>query len=104
MLRQIFGARSCVKILKAFAILLGGPILGLFIALLLGVACMPSDPNFVANGGHVAPGDGIPVALLVLLSVIISVPTIYFAVMVLLKKAPPENLSDVRVVNSSNKE
>ena len=91
--------------MKAFAILLGGPILGLFIALLLGVACMPSDPNFVANGGHVAPGDGIPVALLVLLSVIISVPTpIYFAVIVLLKKAPPENLSDVRVVNSSNKE
>ena len=87
-----------MKLLKVFAILIGGPIFGLFVAFFFGALALPPDPNFAANGGHIAPGDGIPGAAFILVSLIISVPTsIFFAARVLLRKSPPQNLPDVRV-------
>ena len=51
-----------MKILKAIvaiAILLGGPLLGTILVVLIGsFLWMPDDPNFIANGGHGSPGDG----------------------------------------------
>jgi hypothetical protein len=59
---QILSSQSnfvlLMKVLKAISILVIGPILGILVAFFLGVLALPADPNFVANGGHAAPGDG----------------------------------------------
>jgi hypothetical protein len=47
-----------MKIAKAIAILLIGPIVGIFVAFLVFALTLPPDPNFVANGSHASPGDG----------------------------------------------
>lgn len=43
---------------KALALLVIGPVLGVFVGFLVGALVLPDDPNFVANGGHASPGDG----------------------------------------------
>lgn len=45
-----------MKFVNALLILLLRPALGLFLAFLAGTLLLPADPNFVANGGHAAPG------------------------------------------------
>jgi hypothetical protein len=47
-----------MKIAKAAAILVLGPLLGILLGLIIGALAIPPDPNFVANGGHGSPGDG----------------------------------------------
>jgi hypothetical protein len=87
-----------MKILKALAILPGGPTLGLLAAFFLGAMALRPDPNFAANGGHAAPGDGILILLFIFISLVISVPTsLFFAVRIFLRNARPENLSGSRV-------
>jgi hypothetical protein len=91
-------SQPCMKILKAFAILLGGPVFGSLVAFFFGALALPPDPNFSANGGHVAPGDGIASVAFIFVSVIISVPTsIFFAAKVLLKKNPPQDLPNIKI-------
>jgi len=63
-----------MKILKAAAILVIGSLLGILIGCFAGAVALRSDPNIAANGGHTAPGDGILVMLLILVSSVISVP------------------------------
>ncbi len=63
-----------MKIVNAILILLLGPALGVFLAFILGALMMPADPNFAANGGHAAPGDGLLVIPFLLISLVISVP------------------------------
>jgi len=46
-----------MKIAKAAAILVLGPLLGILLGLVVGAFAIPSDPNFVANGSHGSPGD-----------------------------------------------
>ena len=47
-----------MKIAKAAAILVLGPLLGILLGLIVGAFAIPPDPNFVANGSHGSPGDG----------------------------------------------
>jgi hypothetical protein len=47
-----------MKIAKAAAILVLGPLLGILLGLIIGAVAIPPDPNFVANGSHGSPGDG----------------------------------------------
>jgi TRAP-type C4-dicarboxylate transport system permease small subunit len=75
---QILSSQSnfvlLMKVLKAISILVIGPILGILVAFFLGVLALPADPNFVANGGHAAPGDGFLTMGLIFLALIVSVP------------------------------
>lgn len=81
-----------MKILKALAILLFGPLLGLFAAFFLGAVTLPPDPNFVANGGHAAPGDGFVILPFVLVSLLISIPSsVFLAGAVLFRSPKPRN-------------
>ena len=74
-----------LKTLVTIAILLGGPLLGILIAILF--AGFASDPNLVATRGDGSPGDGFLGILCIFGSLIISVPTsIFFAVFFLLRK------------------
>jgi hypothetical protein len=43
--------------------MLFGPLWGILAGLVVGLVAMPQDPNFVSNGGHAAPGDGITVTV-----------------------------------------
>lgn len=47
-----------MKIAKAAAILVLGPLLGTLLGIMVGAFASPPDPNFVANGNHGSPGDG----------------------------------------------
>jgi hypothetical protein len=47
-----------MKIVKAAAILVLGPLLGILLGFIVGAFLSPPDPNFVANGSHGSPGDG----------------------------------------------
>jgi hypothetical protein len=47
-----------MRVAKAAAILLLGPLLGVFLGFIVGAVVAPRDPNFVANGSHGSPGDG----------------------------------------------
>jgi hypothetical protein len=63
-----------MKIAAAIAILLIGPLLGIFAAIILVSFALPPDPNFVSNGGHASPGDGFLIMRYVFLSFFVSVP------------------------------
>jgi hypothetical protein len=63
-----------VKIAKVIAVMLFGPLLGIFAGFVVGVVAMPQDPNFVSNGGHGAPGDGILVIVFTLVGLVVSIP------------------------------
>jgi hypothetical protein len=47
-----------MKLLKAIAILIVGPLLGIVSGFIVGGLALPPDPNFATSGGHTAPGDG----------------------------------------------
>ncbi len=48
-----------MKIAKAAAIMVLGPLLGILLGLVVGAFATTPDPKFVANGSHGAPGDGV---------------------------------------------
>ena len=76
-----------MKIIKALAILLFGPLSGILVALIVGSLQLRSNPLIAANGGHAAPGDGILIMLYVLISLVATVPaSIAAAVWVLFRK------------------
>jgi hypothetical protein len=66
-----------MKIAKAAAILVLGPLLGIFLGFIIGALASPPDPSFVANGSHGSPGDGFLImgcaALGFLVSVFVSI-------------------------------
>jgi hypothetical protein len=64
-----------MRFLKAIAILIFGPLFGILVAFILVGLALPSDPNFVANGGHAAPGDGFLVQLYLFICLLAFVPT-----------------------------
>jgi len=72
------------RLAKAIAVLLFGPLLGILIGLILALLALPPDPNFVSNGGHASPGDGILVMGCLLFGFLISlVPSAALAVVML---------------------
>jgi hypothetical protein len=62
------------RALLAIAVLFFGPLLGIVVALILGGLALPPDPNFAANGGHAAPGDGFVILPYLFFSLLVSVP------------------------------
>jgi hypothetical protein len=82
-----------MRIVKAAVILLSVPVLGVVLAFVLGGSFMPPDPNFAANGGHVAPGDGILIILFVLGSLLISVPLSIWLTVASFRKSGTQNQS-----------
>jgi hypothetical protein len=62
-----------MKIAKAAAILVLGPLLGILLGLIVGALASPPDPNFVANGSHGSPGDGFLVMGCIALGFVVSV-------------------------------
>jgi hypothetical protein len=75
-----------MKIVKAIAILLIGPALGVLIAFFLAAAALPPDPSFTSNGGHGSLGDGFLIMRYIFLSFFISAPlSILLAGVVLLR-------------------
>jgi len=60
-----------MKVGKAIAILLFGPLTGILIAFVLSALALPPDANFV---GHASPGDGFLTIGFVVASLLISVP------------------------------
>ncbi len=76
-----------MKIMKAIAILLFVPLLGVFLAFFVGAIALPADPNFVNNGGHGAPGDGFAIMGFIFISLVISVPlSVWLAMRVAFRK------------------
>ncbi len=76
-----------MKFLKAIAILVFGPSLGMIVAFIMGAVALPLDPNFVANGGHASPGDGFSILPYLLISLLVSVPlSVVLAGVVLFRK------------------
>jgi hypothetical protein len=76
-----------MRIVKAVAIVLIGPALGILIAFFLGALTLPPDLNFAANGGHAAPGDGFLVMGYMVFSLMISIPSsVLLAGIVLFRK------------------
>ncbi len=73
-----------MKLVKAIAILLLGPLFGVLVAFGVGALQLRSDPIIANNGGHAAPGDGILIMLYVFLSLIVSIPLSIAAVVRLL--------------------
>ncbi len=63
-----------MKFLKALAILVSGPVIGVIAALILGSLALGPDPNFVANGGHASPGDGFLILPYIFISLLVTVP------------------------------
>lgn len=63
-----------MKVAKAIAIVVFGPLFGAFIAFVAGVLALRPDPKFVANGSHAAPGDGILILLFLAISLLVSIP------------------------------
>jgi hypothetical protein len=81
-----------MKYLKAIAILLFGPLLGIVLAFILGALAVPPDPNFPASGGHASPGDGFGIMGLISLSLLISVPvSVFLAAVILFRKPKAQN-------------
>ena len=84
-----------MRIIKATAILVCGPVLGILIAIVLFIFAIPQDPNFASNGGHAAPGDGFLGLGFVVVSLLISVPLSILGAGIMLfrktntKNAPP---------------
>jgi hypothetical protein len=76
--------RAIPKVLGAFAVLLLGPLFGILIAFLLAALSLRSDPNFVSNGGHAAPGDGFLIIIYVFISLAATVPLSVLAACVIL--------------------
>jgi len=84
-----------MKFLKALAILLFGPSLGIVVAFILGSLALSPDANFVANGGHSSPGDGFQLMGYVALSLVISVPlSILLAGVVLFRRPKAQNQAE----------
>jgi hypothetical protein len=78
---------SSMRVVKAIAIVVIGPVLGVLIGSFLGALALRPDPNFVANGGHAAPGDGFLIIGYVLVSLLISIPSsVLLAGIVLFRK------------------
>ena len=76
-----------MKIVKATAILVFVPLLGVLLAFFVGAIALPPDPNFVNNGGHGAPGDGFAMMGFIFISLVISVPlSIWLALRVTFRK------------------
>jgi len=67
-----------MRVAKAISILLIGPLLGILVAFVLAVLALPPDPNFVKNGGHASPGDGMLIILYVITGLAVSVPLSVF--------------------------
>ena len=86
-----------MKTLKAIALLFGGPLLGILIAFLIGILATPDDPNFVANGGHAASGDGFLIIVFVFVSLVISIPvSIFLASRIFFRKfKTPNHISTI---------
>jgi hypothetical protein len=81
-----------MKIVKALAILLVGPLLGVLVGFFLGSLAPPPDPNLVSNGGHAAPGDGFLIMGYMFVSLLVSVPlSNLLAGIVLFRKPRPQN-------------
>jgi hypothetical protein len=77
-------ARAMPKVLRAIAVLFIGPLLGILIAFLLAALSLRSDPNFLNNGGHAAPGDGFLAIIYALISLAASVPLSIWGALVIL--------------------
>ncbi len=78
-----------MKVLKATGIVLGGPLLGIFIAFLIGGLATPDDTS---SGGHGSPGDGFLIINCILVSLLLTVPlSVALAARVLLRKPKPQN-------------
>jgi hypothetical protein len=76
-----------MKAAQAIAIVVIGPLLGVLVAFFFGILALPPDPNFAANGGHAAPGDGFLLIGYVFASLLISVPlSILLAGIILFRK------------------
>ncbi len=87
-----------MKFAKAIAILIGGPSIALMVALIIGGFGLRSDPNFLANGGHAAPGDGFLFILLAIGALAISIPvSLIVAIRVVCRK--PTDLTSPTVIN-----
>jgi hypothetical protein len=81
-----------MKVVKTIAILVGGPLVGLLVALVLAALALPPDPNFISNGGHASPGDGILIIGYILISFLISIPlSILLAAIVLFRAKRKSN-------------
>lgn len=78
-----------MKIAKAIAILILGPLLGLLVASVAAGLVLGSNPQIAANGGHPAPGDGILIMIYLAISFLVSVPlSIAAAFYVLIGRKP----------------
>ena len=76
-----------MKIAKAAAILVLGPLLGVFIGFIIGALASPSDPSFVANRSHGSPGDGFLIMGCAALGFVVSVFVSIVLTWTLLRKA-----------------
>jgi hypothetical protein len=84
-----------MKIAKAAAILVLGPLLGALLGLIVGAPASPPAPNFVANGSHGSPGDGFLIMGCVALGFVVSVfVSIALAWFVLRKPRTPGSKSE----------
>ena len=63
-----------MRVIRVLAILVGGPVLGILIAVVVSGFALPPDPNFASNGGHATPGDGFLILGYVFFSLLLSVP------------------------------
>ncbi len=84
-----------MRIVKAMAILLIGPLVGILMAFFLAILALPPDPNFISNGGHSSPGDGFLIMGYIFLSFFISVPlSILLAWVLLFRSGKAPKLGD----------
>jgi hypothetical protein len=77
-----------VRTIKAAAILLLIPLLGVLIACVFSAIALPADPNFVRNGGHGSPGDGFLIVGFAFSSLAFSVPLAIFLAVRILRRKP----------------
>jgi hypothetical protein len=85
-----------MKFLKVLAILLFGPLLGIVVAFVLGSLALPPDPNFVANGERVSPGDGFSILAYLFISLLVSVPLSFVLAGVVLFRKPKDQRQTAR--------
>ena len=80
------------RLVAAIAIMVAGPILGIVFGLFFSALTLRSDPNFIANSQHAAPGDGFPFMVYIFASFASSIPlSISLAILVLLRKPKTES-------------
>jgi hypothetical protein len=79
-----------MKFLKGIAILIFGPLFGILVAFILGGLALPTNPNFVANGGHAAPGDGYLILPFLFICLLVSVPVSILLAGIVLFRKPKE--------------